>query len=241
LKYTFAHNPLFPVYKEGFSLVKQQNSSTQEWVDMPEGLYGIGHEGEGFCWDNELGRHKVYLPAYAISNRLVTNGEFLAFIEDGGYEKHELWHDEAWALLKQQEKKAPLYWHLIKGVWHQYTLEGLQAVDMDDILCHISYYEAWAFARWKGLRLPTEFEWEAACDRFEWGVRWEWTNSAYLPYPGYKVAEGALGEYNGKFMVNQMVLRGASTATPQGHERRTYRNFFQTNLQWQCTGIRLAK
>jgi len=239
-KFILGHNPIFPVYREDFSLVKQFNTEAG-WLSLEEGVYEIGHQGEGFHYDNELGRHKVYLHAAEISKSLVTNGEFIAFMADGGYEKSELWLDEAWTWVNEHKVRSPLYWHKINGVWHTYTYQGLQPVDPDAILCHVSFYEAWAFAEWKGMRLPTEFEWEAAADQLSWGDRWEWTNSAYLPYPGFATAEGAIGEYNGKFMINQMVLRGASTATSPNHSRKTYRNFFHPHLQWQCTGIRLAK
>ena len=183
----------------------------------------------------------MYLHDFEISNALVTNGEFLEFIEDGGYTNFNFWLDEGWSWLKKEEIKNPLYWHKIGGKWHYYTLAGLQEVDPNAILAHVSFYEANAYATWKGYRLPTEFEWEVASSKIDWGKRWEWTNSAYLPYPGFKTAEGAVGEYNGKFMVNQMVLRGSSVATSKGHSRATYRNFFQTHFQWQFSGIRLAR
>jgi len=159
----------------------------------------------------------------------------------GGYEDFRYWHAEGWDWVKSNHVRAPLYWHLIEDKWHYYTLAGLRPVDPGAPVCHISYYEAAAYAAWKGLRLPTEGEWEAASEKFSWGRRWEWTESAYLPYPGFKKAEGAIGEYNGKFMVSQMVLRGASVATPAHHSRKTYRNFFHPHLRWQFTGIRLAR
>jgi ergothioneine biosynthesis protein EgtB len=241
LKYTFAQNPLFPVYKEDFAPVELADPGTAEMVEMPEGLYEIGHYGKGFCFDSELGRHKVFLNDFSISDRLVTNSEYLAFIETGGYKRHELWHSEGWDWLEQNKVETPLYWHKIDGRWHHYTLGGLRPLPPEAPVCHISFYEASAFAEWLGMRLPTEFEWEAASEKFDWGKRWEWTNSAYLPYPGFKKAVGAVGEYNGKFMVNQMVLRGASVVTPPGHSRHTYRNFFHPHLRWQFTGIRLAE
>ncbi|MGB0950074.1 MAG: SUMF1/EgtB/PvdO family nonheme iron enzyme, partial [Marinirhabdus sp.] len=203
--------------------------------------YTMGHNGNGFCYDNELGRHKVYLHTFQISNKLVTNGEYLQFIEANGYKNHNYWHAEAWDWVTAQGIGAPMYWHKIDGAWHHYTLQGLKPLQMDAPVAHISYFEAYAYAQWKGCRLPTEFEWEAAQQHFKWGQRWEWTESAYLPYPNYSKAPGALGEYNGKFMANQKVLRGGSVATPQKHTRHTYRNFFQTNLRWQFTGIRLVK
>ncbi len=240
LKYALGHNPVFPVYREGYSLVNDKNGK-HNWLTFDEGVYEIGHQGEGFCFDNELGRHKVYLQKFEISSVLVTNGEFIEFIEDGGYEQFHYWLDEGWSWLKEKDICAPLYWHKIDGQWHHYTLSGLQAVDLETILSHISFYEANAYARWKGMRLATEFEWEVAADQLDWGKRWEWTNSAYLPYPGFEIAEGAVGEYNGKFMINQMVLRGGSVATSPGHSRKTYRNFFHPHFQWQFTGIRLVK
>ncbi len=245
IKYILGNNPLMPIYDTRTSshqdLENQINNTAQSWISFPEGIYEIGYNGNGFCYDNEQGRHKVYIHDFEISNRLVTNGEYIAFIEAGGYSKTLLWHAEGWDWIQTQQIKAPLYWHLIDGEWHQYTLKGLQKVDPDAPLTHISYYEAFAYAQWRDMRLPTEFEWEAAQEHFDWGQRWEWTESAYLPYPGYTKEAGALGEYNGKFMVNQKVLRGGSIATPKKHTRATYRNFFQTGLRWQYTGIRLAK
>jgi formylglycine-generating enzyme required for sulfatase activity len=163
------------------------------------------------------------------------------FIDDGGYRDFRLWHSEGWDWVNQNRVDSPLYWQRSDGEWLNYTLAGLRAVDLDAPVCHVSYYEASAFAEWKAMRLPTEFEWEAASDKFDWGLRWEWTNSAYLSYPGFRKPDGAVGEYNGKFMINQMVLRGASAATPPGHSRKTYRNFFHPHLRWQFTGIRLAR
>ena len=239
LKYILGHNPIFPVYKEGFSLVNHKNKHSGT-AYLPEGIYEIGFAGEGFCYDNELARHKTYIHECRLDKELVTNGEYMAFIEDGGYTRFELWLDEGWSWVNAHQVRSPLYWHHINGEWHYYTLSGLQKVDPEAILCHVNLFEATAFAEWKGKRLPTEFEWEAAADQLNWGNRWEWTGSAYLPYPGFAKAEGAIGEYNGKFMINQTVLRGASAATSPNHSRKTYRNFFHTHLQWQCTGIRLA-
>jgi len=240
LKYTLSLNPLFPVYKENFSLVSNQNIATG-FTAIKGGIHSIGHSSNTFCYDNELRSHEVLIQNFEISNSLVTNGEYLAFIEDGGYEKFNLWLDEGWAWVNKNHLKHPLYWHQIDRKWHQYTLSGLQELNPDDILAHISYYEAAAFALWKEMRLPTEFEWEVASNQLNWGTRWEFTASPYTPYPGFKIAKGAIGEYNGKFMINQMVLRGGSTATSKDHSRNTYRNFFHPHLQWQCTGIRLAK
>ncbi len=239
LKYVLAHNPTWPVYHKDRSLVSQANVETGQ-VTLGEGVYEIGHRGDGFCYDNECARHKVYLHGTTLEKKLVTNADFLAFMIDGGYDTSSLWLDDGWSWVKEDEIDAPLYWHHVNDAWHQYTLQGLQPVEADQILAHINFYEASAFAEWAGRRLPTEFEWEAAAQDLPWGVRWEWTNSAYLPYPGFRTVEGAIGEYNGKFMINQMVLRGSSTATSPDHSRRTYRNFFHPHLSWQCTGIRLA-
>ncbi len=240
IKYILGNNPLLPVYSERFK-EHPLETHTQDWVTVEEGVYEIGHNLEAFCYDNELGRHKVYLHEYHISNKLVTNQEFIDFIAADGYQKFDLWHAEGWDWVQQNGIKTPLYWHEIEGNWHHYTLNGLHQIPLDGPVTHISYFEAFAFAQWKGRRLPTEFEWEVAQQFFPWGNRWEWTESAYLPYPNYAKADGALGEYNGKFMVNQKVLRGGSVATPTKHTRATYRNFFQTNLRWQFTGLRLAK
>jgi len=240
LKHTFSLNPIFPQYRRDFNLVDtiEQN---QAWLKMEEGLYSIGHQGDGFCFDNELGRHQVFLPAYELATTLVTNGEFIEFIEAGGYENFQYWLDKGWTWCNAHEITRPLYWYKIDEVWHHYTLAGLVPVRPEAILSHISFYEAHAYANWKGMRLPTEFEWEAAAPNLSWGKRWEWTYSAYVPYPGFKIDEGAVGEYNGKFMMDQMVLRGSSVATSKGHERITYRNFFPADTRWQFNGIRLAK
>ena len=244
LKYTFSCNPLYPVYRDDFALVEKGEISESEstrFVEINSGNYEIGFQGEGFHFDNELGRHTVFLHDFSISKNLVSNREFVEFVEDGGYKNHLLWHAEGLDWVRNNEINAPLYWQKKDGVWFNYTLAGLREVKLDAPVCHISFYEAAAFAEWKKMRLPTEFEWEIASDKFDWGLRWEWTNSSYLPYPNFTKPEGAVGEYNGKFMINQMVLRGASVATPDGHSRETYRNFFHPHLRWQFTGIRLAK
>ncbi len=240
IKYILGNNPLLPKYNDSFEGHPIQDVS-QKWIPVEEGTYTIGHKGDSFCYDNELGRHKIYLNGCHISNKLVTNGEFIQFIEDKGYQETLLWHSEAWEWVQSNHIFAPLYWHKVDGEWQHYTMQGLKPINLNAPLAHISYYEAFAFAQWKGLRLPTEFEWEVAQENLNWGSRWEWTESAYLPYPNYKKADGALGEYNGKFMVNQKVLRGSSVTTSKKHTRPTYRNFFHPNLRWQFTGIRLAK
>lgn len=240
LKYNLGSNPTYPVYKEEGSLVEDKNADAG-FATIKEGVYSVGFEGDGFSFDNELGKHKVYLNDFSISKSLVTNGEYIKFIEDGGYTNFNLWLDDGWTWVNENSIGSPLYWQKINNEWHHFTLSGLKKVDTEAILSHVSFYEANAFAAWKNMRLPTEFEWEIASEFLNWGQRWEWTNSAYLPYPNFKIAEGAVGEYNGKFMVNQMVLRGSSVATSKGHSRKTYRNFFQPEHQWQFSGIRLVK
>ena len=239
IKYILGHNPLFPRFEFSFPLTSSQEEKTKK--SIPGGIYEIGFEGSGFCFDNECGRHKVYLDDFQIHTSLVNNSEYLEFIEDGGYTDFRHWHAEGWDWVKTRDANAPLYFHAVDGKWMNYTFDGLKPVDLTEAVCHVNFYEASAFAAWKGMRLPTEAEWEVAASQIHWGKRWEWTGSAYLPYPKYKRAAGAIGEYNGKFMVNQMVLRGRSVATPEGHSRKTYRNFFHAPHQWQFTGIRLAE
>ena len=240
IKYILGHNPLFPVY-DGIAKVEIENVTSQEWISLKEGIYSIGNEGEKFCYDNELSKHQVFLHEFEISNRLVSNGDFIEFIEAGGYTNFDYWLDEGWAWVKEKKVNSPKYWFQENGDWFHYTLAGYKKVQPNDVLCHVSYYEAVAYAEWKGMRLPTEYEWEAASDKLDWGSRWEWCASSYMPYPGFDKPEGAVGEYNGKFMVNQMVLRGSSAATAPNHSRKTYRNFFHPHFQWQFSGIRLAK
>ena len=247
IKYILGHNPLLPAVD--MPIAEYQRQRHNPVVTLREGVYTVGYQGDGFHFDNELGVHKVYLNQTTLAGNLVTNAEYMAFIEAGGYQNFRYWLSDGWAWVRTHGTQAPLYWHRIDGRWHNYTFDGLHPVDPDGPVCHVSLYEADAYARWKGQRLPTEFEWEVAAvdaaavdtNPFGWGARWEWTGSAYLPYPGFTTAEGAAGEYNGKFMSSQMVLRGASVATPDGHSRPTYRNFFQPDKQWQFTGIRLAK
>lgn len=239
IKYILGHNPLFPIY--GAENIEQHliiNDSGFHKVE--EGVYEIGYEGEGFHFDNEKGRHKVYVAGVSISKGLVSNKAYLDFIEDGGYQNFRFWHAEAWDWVNQHNIKAPLYWHQIDDDWYSYGLAGLRPLPGQHAVSHVSFYEASAFAQWKGMRLPTEFEWEVASEQLGWGQLWEWTETAYLPYPGFKSVPGPAGEYNGKFMVNQKVLRGASIATPPNHSRKTYRNFFHPDLRWMYSGIRLA-
>lgn len=239
IKYILGHQPTFPKYGNLFDVKPEEQ--TQKFISVKEGLYKIGHKNETFCFDNELGVHQVYLEAFEISNKLVTNKEYIEFIEAGGYSDFNYWHAEGWDFIQENKISSPMYWHKIDNVWHYYDMNALVKLNEELPVLHISMYEAYAFAEWKGMRLPTEFEWEVASDKLNWGTAWEWTNSAYLPYPNFSKAPGAIGEYNGKFMINQMVLRGASIATPEEHKRRTYRNFFSASMRWLFNGIRLAK
>ncbi|RTL79480.1 MAG: ergothioneine biosynthesis protein EgtB [Hyphomicrobiales bacterium] len=263
----FAANPLRPAYRPAPPRSVAAHREPAGWIDFSGGVYRIGHEGRGFAWDNERPRHDALVGAFRLADRLVTNEEWREFLADGGYETPTLWLSDGWAAVSREGWRAPLYWERRDGEWFEMSLKGLTPLDPDAPVAHVSYYEADAYARWAGRRLPTEFEWEAAATRAGregntlgtsalrplpaaaarkgsprqmFGDVWEWTQSAYLPYPGYRPAEGALGEYNGKFMVNQHVLRGGSCVTPEGHIRASYRNFFYPHQRWQFTGVRLA-
>ncbi|MGV9002917.1 ergothioneine biosynthesis protein EgtB [Flavobacterium sp.] len=240
IKFILGNNPLLPTYDD-IGIENCAPIIESEWINFKEGIYEIGHQGPNFCFDNELQRHKTFLNSFSICSQLVTNAEYLLFMQDGGYDDYKNWLAEGWDWKKVNQANAPLYWYKIDGQWYQYTLAGLQPVFDNQPVTHLNFFEAQAFATWKGLRLPLESEWEIASEKFKWGSRWEWTQSAYLPYSGFVIAPDPTGEYNGKFMINQMVLRGASVATPLGHSRSTYRNFFHPQMQWQFTGIRLAK
>ncbi|TDS12199.1 ergothioneine biosynthesis protein EgtB [Sphingobacterium paludis] len=241
IKYILGHNPLFPPYDLGYREPQPFSPIHNAFITFSEGLHSIGHDGVGFAYDNEKGRHQVWLEAFEISTQLVSNADYLQFIADGGYQDFSFWHADGWQWVNENNVQAPLYWYQIDGEWMQYTLNGLRKLNLEDPVNHVSFYEASAYASWKKMRLPTEQEWEVAAASLDWGRRWEWTNSAYLPYPNFRKEEGAIGEYNGKFMVNQMVLRGASDVTSKEHSRSTYRNFFHASTRWQYAGIRLVK
>jgi ergothioneine biosynthesis protein EgtB len=240
IKYILGHNPLMPEYDDQ-SIEDNLLGDEDGYINIEEGVYEVGYSGNAFHFDNELGRHKTYLQKFSISTSLVTNDDYIKFIEDGGYQNFNLWHAEAWDWVQTHHITSPMYWYKIDGIWKRYSLSGLEDLILEQPVSHVSYYEAAAFAQWKNMRLPTEFEWEIASSQFAWGKLWEWTESSYLPYPGFSKVAGALGEYNGKFMVNQNVLRGASIATPAHHSRPTYRNFFHPDLRWMFSGIRLSK
>jgi ergothioneine biosynthesis protein EgtB len=269
LKYNFFENPLCPVYRPRRD-ASVSSVPEMEWIAFSEGVQEIGWDGAGFAFDNETPRHKEYIPAFALGSRLVTNGEYIKFIEDGGYEKPEYWLSEGWGTVQKMGWSSPLCWWNQRGIWKEFTLAGMEPLNLTQPVCHVSLFEADAYARWAGARLATEAEWETAsqtvplCGNFAdsgrfhpapldpndaepgrlhqmFGDVWEWTRSQYTPYPGYAPPPGALGEYNGKFMCNQFVLRGGSCATSHSHMRATYRNFFPPDARWQFMGIRLAK
>ena len=268
IKSVFWQNPLRPVFRAG-NRRQFQPTAPIKWLKFEEGVHWVGHEGPGFSYDNEGPRHRVFVQNFELASRLVTNAEFLAFMEDGGYRRPELWLSLGWNTVKEKGWDAPFYWEKRDGKWHNLTLAGMGEVIPEEPVCHVSMFEADAYARWRGARLPTEQEWETASsglplkgnfvegENFHvtplastasadkpvqmFGDVWEWTRSSYSPYPGYAPVAGALGEYNGKFMCNQYVLRGGSCATSQSHIRRTYRNFFPPDARWQFSGIRLAK
>jgi ergothioneine biosynthesis protein EgtB len=240
--HAFAQNPLLPAVIPGWTAPRGAAGPTR-FVSHAGGLAMIGAQREGFCFDSELPRHQVLLPPFQIATRLVRNAEFADFIKDGGYCTPALWMSDGLAEARAENWQAPLHWRQVDGTWHEFGLGGLAPLDPDAPVRHISWYEADAFARWAGARLPTEAELEAAhADVAEFtGHVWQWTASAYGPYPGFRAGPGAVGEYNGKFMINQMVLRGGSMATPPGHARPSYRNFFHPDRRWQFTGVRLAR
>jgi ergothioneine biosynthesis protein EgtB len=244
LLHAFAQNATHPAYDSHWQWPRGKRANSTE-NGLVAGIHTIGHDGASFCFDNERPPHQVLLQPVRVAPALVTNGEWLEFMAEGGYATPSLWLSDGWATVEAQGWNAPGYWQKVDGAWFSMTLGGLRAIDPSLPVCHVGYYEADAFARWAGKHLPSEAEWEVAAkaealgDAF--GTVWQWTRSAYSPYPGYVAEPGALGEYNGKFMINQMVLRGSSLATPAGHSRKTYRNFFYPSARWQFSGLRLAE
>lgn len=256
IKHLLSINPLLPAYESKAEQVAARVSEDNRkltWVAFDAGVVEIGHDADGFGFDNEMPRHRQFIEAFSMMSRLVTNTEYAAFIDDDGYANPDHWLAEGWDWVCSQGLRQPLYWHRLGDAgWHEFTLHGMEKMDPCAAVVHLSYFEADAYARWAKARLPTEFEWELAATSAMadgssvklvqlFDTAWQWTSSSYGPYPGFVVSEGAVGEYNGKFMVNQYVLRGSSCATPKRHSRTTYRNFFPVGARWQFTGIRLAK
>lgn len=250
-KHMLSLNPLSPAYRSAPRAVVA-DTQPLDWIRLKGGLVEIGHDGEGFAFDNEGPRHRTWLDPFALASRPTSCAEYLAFIEDGGYRRPEFWLSAGWDCVGQRGWEAPLYWEMKEGRWHVFTLSGLRALQPSEPVCHVSAFEAAAFAKWAGKRLPREAEWETAALSLHGtglhgtglhgiGEVWEWTASPYVAYPGYREPPGAIGEYNGKFMANQLVLRGGCSATPAGHSRTTYRNFFPPDARWMFGGIRLAE
>ncbi len=266
IKHNYFTDPMFPVYSKEIHEIKLNQTKPLCFLNLEGGIIQIGALDKNFSFDNERPRHRQYIPPYSLANRLITNGEYLEFMNDNGYQRPELWLSDGWDMVQEQKLNAPLYWIYLDNEWYIFTLQGLKPINIHEPVCHISYYEADAYANWCKMRLPTEAEWEHAVNQYSknvsgnflennsyhpypsqdnhfqfFGDLWEWTSSPYIPYPGYKRRMDPLGEYNGKFMSNQFVLRGGACITPKDHIRTSYRNFYAPNKRWQFSGIRLAK